>query len=156
MKYIYFVTSETKSWLEKKNIGNDAYDKLNNQIASDNQLNASVLMANLLVNKFNNHSGLRYVWFQEIRQDVCMYILRRIYRHDEYSKKINDATKPFLMERYSLTLSEEEEVNAEFSKFFKEEKKMFCLKSTGNTRILELLTKIAMLYFTKCHFGMME
>lgn len=123
MKYIYFITSEIKTWLEKKNIGNDAYDKLSNQIASDNQLNASVLMANLLVNKFNNHSGLRYVWLQEIRQDVCMYILRRIYRHDEYSKKINDATKPFLMERYSMSLSEKEEVDAEFSKFFKEEKK---------------------------------
>lgn len=123
MKYIYFITSEIRTWLEKKNIGNDAYDKLSNQIASDNQLNASVLMANLLVNKFNNHSGLRYVWLQEIRQDVCMYILRRIYRHDEYSKKINDATKPFLMERYSMSLSEKEEVDAEFSKFFKEEKK---------------------------------
>ena len=123
MRYKYLVTSEIQSQLDKGNLASDAKDKLASQIASEGPLNATSLMANLLVSKFNNHSGLRFVWFQEIRQDVCIYILRRIYRHDEYSRKLTEATKQLWAERHALSTEEISEVNAEFNKFFKEAKR---------------------------------
>lgn len=123
MRYAYLITSEIQAWLDKRNIGNDAETKLANYLKSSSLLNASSLMANLLVSKLNNHSGLRFVWFQEIRQDVCIYILRRIYRHDEYMKKLNEVTKQSWMEHHALCSSEQQEVDAEFSKYFKEAKK---------------------------------
>ena len=88
-------------------------------------MSATSLMANLLVSKFNNHSGLRFVWFQEIRKDVCLYILRRVYKHDEYSKKLTEVTKQSWMDRHALSPTEQVEVNEEFAKYFKEAKKDF-------------------------------
>lgn len=123
MRYKYLVTSEIQSQLDKGILASDAKDKLASQMASDGPLNATSLMANLLVSKFNNHSGLRFVWFQEIRHDVCIYILRRIYRHDEYSRKLTDATKQAWAERHALSTEEIREVNTEFNNFFKEAKK---------------------------------
>ena len=123
MRYAYLITSEIKAWLDKRNIGNDAETKLANYLKSSSLLNASSLMANLLVSKLNNHSGLRFVWFQEIRQDVCIYVLRRIYRHDEYNKKLNDATKQVWAINHALKPSEEQEIEEEFAKFFKEAQK---------------------------------
>lgn len=123
MRYKYFVTSEVQAKLDKKNLGSDVLDKLKQRLASDSQIKASSLMANLLVEKYHDHSGTRFMWFQEIRQDACLYILRRIYRHDEYRTKITDATKQSWMKRHELTKEERQEVEAEFAKFFKEEKK---------------------------------
>ena len=123
MRYKYLVTSEIQSQLNKGNLASDAKDKLASQIASEGPLNATSLMANLLVSKFNNHSGLRFIWFQEIRQDVCIYILRRIYRHDEYSRKLTDVTKQAWAERHALSPEEIAELNIEFSNFFREAKK---------------------------------
>lgn len=123
MKYKSIVTKEIERKLDKENYGSDIRDRLNNFLSSDSPMSATSLMANLLVSKFNNHSGLRFVWFQEIRKDVCLYILRRIYKHDEYSKKLTDVTKQSWMERHALTASETDEVNAEFAKYFKEAKK---------------------------------
>ena len=125
MIYKYIVTSEVQSRLAKENLGKDVKDRLDNFLSSDNQMAATSLMANLLVSKFNNHSGLRFVWFQEIRKDVCLYILRRIYKHDEYSKKLTDVTKQSWMIRHALSSAEQAEVDDEFAKYFKEAKKDF-------------------------------
>ncbi len=123
MIYKYIVTSEVRSRLEKENLGKDVKDRLENFLSSDNQMSASSLMANLLVSKFNNHSGLRFVWFQEIRKDVCLYILRKIYKHDEYSKKLTEVTKQVWMDRHALSSAEQVEVNEVFAKYFKDAKK---------------------------------
>lgn len=123
MEYKYLITQEIQSKLDKENIGNDIREKLNSYLISNSQLKASSLMANLLVSKIYNHSGPRFVWFQEIRQDYCIYILRRIYRHDEYMKKLTDATKQNWAKRHELTTSERMEVESEFKAFFKDEQR---------------------------------
>ena len=123
MIYKYILTSEVQSRLAKENLGKDVKDRLDNFLSCDNQMYATSLMANLLVSKFNNHSGLRFVWFQEIRKDVCLYILRRIYKHDEYSKKLTEVTKQSWMDRHALSSAEQEEIDEEFAKYFKEAKK---------------------------------
>ena len=123
MRYKYFVTSDIQAKLDKENMGNDVKEKLKGYLEAQCPLNATALMANLLVDKYNNHSGLRFVFFKEIRKDVCLYILRRIYRHDEYSKKLTDATKQEWKERHELTQLECQEVDAVFAEFFKEAKK---------------------------------
>lgn len=123
MIYKYILTSEVQSRLAKENLGKDVKDRLDNFLSCDNQMYATSLMANLLVIKFNNHSGLCFVWFQEIRKDVCLYILRRIYKHDEYSKKLTEVTKQSWMDRHALSSAEQEEIDEEFAKYFKEAKK---------------------------------
>ena len=123
MIYKYILNSEVQSRLAKENLGKDVKDRLDNFLSCDNQMYATSLMANLLVIKFNNHSGLCFVWFQEIRKDVCLYILRRIYKHDEYSKKLTEVTKQSWMDRHALSSAEQEEIDEEFAKYFKEAKK---------------------------------
>ena len=61
MIYKYILTSEVQSRLAKENLGKDVKDRLDNFLSCDNQMYATSLMANLLVSKFNNHSGLRFV-----------------------------------------------------------------------------------------------
>ena len=124
MKYRYVITREIQSQLDRENLGSDVRERLKKYLQSDCPINASMLMANLFVDKIRNHSGLRFVWFQEIRQDVCIYILRRIYKHDEYIKKLNEVTKQNWMKRHSLTSDERKEVDCVFAQFFKEEKRV--------------------------------
>lgn len=121
MIYKYIVTSEVKSRLAKENLGKDVKDRLDNFLSCDNQMNATSLKENLLVSKF--HSGFRFVWFQEIRRDVCLYILRRIYRHVEYNNNLNEVTRLSWMNRHALSPDEQGEVDTEFAKYFKEAKK---------------------------------
>lgn len=126
MRYKYFVTSGFESkYLDRKNLGNDVLRRLNEFLESDEPLKASSVMANLLVSKINVRSGLRFIWFQIIRRDVCMYVLRRIYRHDEYTKKLNEGNKQIWMDRHPITQEELTEIDQEFAKFFKESKRDF-------------------------------
>lgn len=123
MRYKYYVTRETKAKMEKWNLGHDADEKLNNLLMSASQLDSTAISANVLVDKFNNHSGLRFIWQSEIQQDVCIYVLRRIYRHDEYSRKLTEPTRHNWIERHALSNGEREELQKEFDKFLKKNKR---------------------------------
>lgn len=125
MIYKYFITSEIQDKIEKWNLGTDIMRRLKDYLSDDKELSASGLVSNILISKVNTSSGPRFMWCQEIRKDVCLYILRRIYKHDEYKRKVNDATKKQWERSHALSDKEKEEVSQEFSKYFKEAKKDF-------------------------------
>lgn len=125
MRYKYYITAEVQKVLDKRNLASDIQSKLKNYLASDSPLRGSSIMANVIISKIDNHSGLRFVWFQIIRRDVCIYVLRRIYRHDEYTKKLNEGTKQIWVDKHQLKSNELEELNTIFAQFFKEEKRDF-------------------------------
>ena len=123
MKYKYFVPKVINEEIAQSNFPSEVLDRLKRFRESAEKMNAVSLMANLLVYKAGN--GWRYVWFQEIRRDVCVYILRRIYKHDEYEVKLNDRTKEEWKQRHALSSGEERELDDEFSIFFREIRKEF-------------------------------
>ncbi len=123
MRYQYFVTSEVQAYINKKNVAHDIDVRLADYLKLDVAVKTSVILKNLVVSKEGD--GLRFVWFMEIRPelDACIYVLRRIYRHDEYLKKINEGTRKIWYDRHQLSQKEAEELNAEFAKYTREEKK---------------------------------
>lgn len=123
MKYKYLITSEVQARLDKDTFANDVYERLKKYSNSTSPLKASSLIANMLVSKIKNHSGLRFVWFQEIRQDLCVYVLRRVYRHDEYSKKLTDVTKQHWMARHGMSPDEKSELEEIYKDYFKCDKR---------------------------------
>lgn len=123
MIYKYFISSEMQHRLDSANLGDDVVRHLKKFSQLNSELNASDLTSRLIVSKIQNNSGLRFIWFREIRQNVCVYVLRRIYRHDEYIKKVNDATKHHWIKRHELSDAEQAELEDLFASFFVEEKK---------------------------------
>lgn len=123
MRYHYFLSSVIKNKVDQWNFGQEVLDRLNNYLNSSEKMKCTSLKANLLRSGYSNN--WRFVWFQEIRQDVCFYILRRIYKHDEYERKLNDTTKDDWVIRHALTDGEKIELEEEFAMFFKEEKRDF-------------------------------
>lgn len=125
MIYRHIVTSEVRAWIDKQNFGKDILERLDGFLSSGNETNATPITGNTFISKIVNHSGPRFIWFQHIEKSVCLYILRRIYKHDEYSRKFNEATKDTWIEKHALSDAETAEVNNLIKRYSTETKKEF-------------------------------
>ena len=121
MIYRYLVTFEVERDLNK-NFPLDARVKksIKRHLEDPKPLEGSndveFICDNLFKESDQTPSGPRYLWFKEVRNDVCIYVLRKVYLHDEYLRKLNPAKRKSWVERHHY--SEEEYI--ELDKLFAE------------------------------------
>ena len=123
MRYRYLIPAEVRTEIKKENFGEDVKRKLNDFENSESQLKESGLLSDLCVYKQVGPAGYRYVWIKVIREDVCLYVLRKVYRHDRYQKELNDATKIIWRHNHDFSPLETEEIEEFMSGLFVESKK---------------------------------
>lgn len=120
MKYCYFVTKEMAAKIAKMNVSKIIADKLEANQTDDRPLanEAKTSSVKVKIQRMNIHSGPRLIFFEEIRDDVTMYVLREIYiDHNTYMHKFNDLKNiPLWMSWYEYSPEELEEIDAEFER----------------------------------------
>ena len=118
MRYCFFVTSEMESKIAKMNLSKVIVDKLQSDLSGNHPLGneAKTSSPKVKVQKMNIPSGPRLIFFEEIRNDVTMYILREIYTdHDTYMRKFNDIKNiPLWMSWYEFSENELLEISLKF------------------------------------------
>lgn len=125
MRYKYLVTQKVLDQIKKKKFGPKVEAKLQNFLNSNKQLNNYELFVdNLLIHKDQSNGAPRFIWAREQRMDVCIYVLRGIYRHEgEYTKEINVATKKVWPSKHQYNEAEERQINEAFEEMLKTEKR---------------------------------
>ena len=91
-------------------LGKDVKDKLEQYLDCHEDTRTSPLIENARISKLVQKSGPRFIWFQEQDDNVCVYVLRAIYNHDDYLRKVNDTTKHAWYQSHQLTEEEKFEV----------------------------------------------
>lgn len=76
---------------------------------------------NLFKESDQTPSGPRYLWFKETRNDVCIYVLRKVYLHDEYLRKLNTSKRKSWVERHRYSEKEHAEMESLFAELSIEE-----------------------------------
>jgi len=119
MIYRYLVTADVERDLNK-NFPQDARVKksikkhLNDPKPLEGSNDVEFLCDNLFKESDQTKSGPRYLWFKEKRDDVCIYVLRKVYLHDEYLRKLNTAKRKSWIERHQYSESELNELDILF------------------------------------------
>lgn len=118
MKYCYFVTSDMERKISKRNLSKVINDKLESDLASNHQLSteSNTSSPKVKVQRMNIPSGPRFIFFEEIRDNTTLYVLREIYEdHDLYMRKFNNIKDINLwISWYEYTEEELNEINSKF------------------------------------------
>lgn len=117
MKYRYFVTSEIEKKIAKRNLPQVIVDKLESNSTSTQPLgnDSSTGHPKIKLQRIDTQGGPRLVFFEEIRDDVTLYVLREIYaEHDKYMQKFNDVKKSFWIVQNDYSKEEQQEINDKF------------------------------------------
>ena len=118
MKYYFFVTSETESKIAKMNLSKVIVDKLESDLSGNRPLGneAKTSSPKVKVQKMNIPSGPRLIFFEEIKDETTLYVLREIYTdHDTYMRKFNDIKNiPLWMSWYQYSEDELLEIELKF------------------------------------------
>ncbi len=117
MKYRYFVTSEIEKEISKRNLPKVVLDKLESNSASTQPIgnDANAGHPKIKLQRIDTHGGPRLVFFEEIRDDVTLYVLREIYaEHDKYIQKFNNVKKSFWIVQHDYTEEDRQEINDKF------------------------------------------
>lgn len=83
--YRYYITKKIQSEIERANFGPKAIARLNSFLTSDKEnggRNVRTIRDNLIENKPKTRGGIRFFWMIEKREGFVLYILRRMFRHD--------------------------------------------------------------------------
>ena len=118
MKYCFFVTSEMESKIAKMNLSKVIADKLKADLSGNHPLSneAQTSSAKVKVQRMNIPSGPRLIFFEEIKDDTTLYVLREIYTdHDTYMRKFNNIKNvPLWMSWYQYSEDEILEIELKF------------------------------------------
>ena len=118
MKYRYFVTSEIEKEISKRNLPKVVLDKLESNSASTQPIgnDSNAGHPKIKLQRIDTHGGPRLVFFEEIRDDVTLYVLREIYaEHDKYIQKFSNVKKKsFWIVQHDYTEEERQEINDKF------------------------------------------
>lgn len=111
MIYKYLMTSDVERDLNKcfpqdARIKKSIKKHIEDPTPLESSNDVEFICANLFKESDQTPSGPRYLWFKETRNDVCIYVLRKVYLHDEYLRKLNPAKRKSWVERH--TYSEKE------------------------------------------------
>lgn len=113
MIYKYLITQEVEKWLKEQNYGPDVRNTIEQFRTCTTELVSEVsLIGESILCKPSG--GIRLVWFKDCRHKYCLYILRRVYRHNVYEQEINNHTKDQWYENHQLSENEKEEVERAF------------------------------------------
>lgn len=95
MEYKYIITSEKKREWEKENFGVEFDKILQSFLGLKSEIingpgKSSRLKDNFYLTKHvGKHSRPTLVWLRLVEGDICIYVFRAAYRHDEYMTEIN-------------------------------------------------------------------
>jgi superfamily I DNA/RNA helicase len=133
MQYCYFITSEVWNELERQRLDADTKRRLQS-LENSNTKNSSFTDITDILAKSDGPNARRFVWFRELRkgisqgkeEEICMYILRKVYPHDVYEKELNEGTKQFWPALHPLSPSEDNEKENKFAGLFMAESEGKC------------------------------
>lgn len=118
MRYHYFITSATEKKIAKYNLPKIITDKLIFDLSCDQKLgnDSKTSSPKVKVQRMNVSSGPRLIFFEEIKDDDTLYVLREIYTdHDTYMRKFNNIKDIDLWKQwYSYTEDEKQEIDYKF------------------------------------------
>ncbi len=117
MKYRYFVTTEIEKEITKRNLPQVIVDKLESNSISTQPLgnDSNTGHVKIKLQRIDTHGGPRLVFFEEIRDDVTLYVLREIYaEHNKYIQKFNNVKKSFWIVQNDYSEEELREIDRKF------------------------------------------
>lgn len=118
MKYCFFVTAEMKSKIAKMNLSKVIADRLESDLSSNNPIGneANTSSPKVKVQRMNIPSGPRLIFFEEIKDETTLYVLREIYTdHDMYMRRFNNIRNiPLWMTWYQYSEEEQLEIELKF------------------------------------------
>ncbi len=122
MRYCYLITTEVWNDLDRKEIDSNVPKKLRSLEESQSRHSSFSDITDVL-SKSDGPNATRFIWFRKIQQDVCMYILRKVYSHEEYGKEINNGTKNVWPSNHPLSFKEQSEMEEKFKILFRPDNK---------------------------------
>lgn len=122
MQYCYFITSEVRNELESRGLNPNIKKRLQ-LLENSNTRNPSFTDITDVLSKSDGPDASRFVWFREVRkeiiqgkgEEICMYILREVYSHNDYVKQVNNGTKLIWPSLHPLSPSEDSEKENKFA-----------------------------------------
>lgn len=118
MNYHFFVTSEMWQRINKRNLSTLIYDKLELNSSCNHQLgkDSNTSSPKVKVQRINTSSGPRLIYFEEVREDNTLYVLREVYdNHDTYMRKFNNIKDINIWKQwYIYSEREQEEIDLYF------------------------------------------
>ncbi len=118
MKYSYLVTSDLWKKIEKETLPPKVEDELANDLSSSKPLDEKYSYCGhprIKVQRWKTSGGPRFIFFEEVRGDITLYVLRKIYKeHDEYTAKFDRVDKNWWYARYPYTAEEQTEIDLKF------------------------------------------
>lgn len=118
MKYSYFVTTDLQKKLDKETLPPKVEDELKNDLASSKPLDEKYSYCGhpkIKVQRWKTSGGPRFIFFEEVRGEITLYVLRKIYKeHDEYTAKFDRVDKNWWHARYPYSEDEKREIDSKF------------------------------------------
>ena len=93
MKYLFYVTTEKQKYVSKLTLSKVIADRLESDLTSNQKLSAesNTSSPRVKVQRMNIASGPRMIFFEKVRDDTTLYVLRKIYTdHDSYIRDFNN------------------------------------------------------------------
>lgn len=120
MEYKYVITSEKIREWKKENFGVEFDKILQSFLALKSDIkNGPGKLSRLkddfyLTKHVGKHSRPTLVWLRLVKDDICFYVFRAAYRHDEYMTEINVGKLPNYIGTKLLSENEEAEIKSKY------------------------------------------
>lgn len=113
MEYYYFQTSTVRKQTEPLRLNKETEEKLRSCLNGRDKFKGTALGGDVFISKPKLHGSPRFIWFQYISGDICVYVLRYVFtNHDEYQKQINEAVIKGWREKHRFSEEEQTELQA--------------------------------------------
>lgn len=117
MKFKFHITTEMQRRWDKQNFGPIFKEKLDNFLASDEELRFSNTCGPLYGKyKLVRYNGISsrptFIWEPVVRGNVTLYVLRAAYVHDDYVKEVSVPMESGWIEKHQISATEWDEINA--------------------------------------------
>lgn len=118
MKYAYLITNKIEKELSKQTLPPKVAEDLEKDRTSVRPLdenNSSGGHPKIKIHRWKTSGGHRFIYFEEVRSDITVYVLRKIYdAHDEYNRKFVRVDKDAWYTRNDYNEEERVEVDRKF------------------------------------------
>lgn len=120
MEYKYVITSEKIREWKKENFGVEFDKILQSFLALKSEIKNGPGKSSRLKDDFyltkhvGKHSRPTLVWLRLVKDDICFYVFRAAYRHDEYMSEINVGKLPNYIGTKLLSENEEAEIKSKY------------------------------------------
>lgn len=118
MKYAYLITNKIEKELSKQTLPPKVAEDLEKDRTSVRPLDEKYSYCGhpkIKVHKWKTNGGPRFIYFEEIRGDITVYVLRMIYEnHDAYTLKFDHIDKNIWYKWYDYDEEERKDIDYKF------------------------------------------